>query len=65
MSALPRPAVPGYHELDVNWVWTPRPEIDIILTGQNLLHKRHVEFGAAPNRSVQERTLMLSAAYRF
>lgn len=65
VGKLRRPDVPGYHELDVNWIWTPRPNIDIILTGQNLLHRRHPELGAAPGRSVVERSLVVSAAYRF
>lgn len=65
VGALPEPHVPSYHELDINWVWTPRPDIDIILSGQNLLHKHHAEFGEARGTSVVQRALMLSAAYRF
>jgi iron complex outermembrane receptor protein len=65
VGSLARPAAPSYHELDLHYIWTPRPNIDIMLTGQNLLHRSHVEFGAAPGRSVHERALLLSAAYRF
>jgi iron complex outermembrane receptor protein len=65
VSALERPAVPSYRELDLHWIWTPRPNLDVMLSGQNLLHRRHVEFGAAPGRTALERAVLLSAAYRF
>ncbi len=65
VGSLPRPAVPAYYELDVMWMWTPTPKVDIGISGLNLLHRNHVEFGAAPGRSVIERAVQLSAAYRF
>jgi iron complex outermembrane receptor protein len=64
-SALKTPAVPGYHELDAQWLWKIRPDIDIALIGQNLLHARHGEWGAAASRSVVERTALLKLVKRF
>ncbi|WP_338759059.1 TonB-dependent receptor [Massilia sp. METH4] len=65
VGALERPAVPSYHELDVQWLWKATRNLDVALVGQNLLHKSHPEFGAAPNRSVFERTAVLRLTYRF
>ena len=65
VGALPRPAVPSYHEVDLHWIWTPNPRLDIMVSGQNLLKRSHPEFGAAANRSVHQRAVLLSAAYRF
>ncbi|MBB3221864.1 TonB-dependent receptor plug domain-containing protein [Pseudoduganella umbonata] len=65
VGALPRPAVPSYHELDLQWLWKATRNLDVALIGQNLLHRSHPEFGAAPNRSVFERTAVLRLTYRF
>ena len=65
VGALPRPAVPSYYELDLQWLWKATRNLDVALIGQNLLHRSHPEFGAAPNRSVFERTAVLRLTYRF
>lgn len=65
VGALPRPYVPSYHELDLQWMWRVRPNIDVALIGQNLLHGSHPEFGQAVNRSVYERTAILKLTVRF
>ncbi|WP_165497724.1 TonB-dependent receptor plug domain-containing protein [Pseudoduganella albidiflava] len=65
VGALRLPAVPSYHELDLQWTWKATRRLDVALIGQNLLHKSHPEFGAAPNRSVFERTAVLRLTYRF
>lgn len=64
-SALKTPAVPGYHELDAQWLWKVRPDIDIAVIGQNLLHARHGEWGGAAGRSVYQRTALLKLVKRF
>ncbi|NRR28750.1 TonB-dependent receptor [Oxalobacteraceae bacterium] len=64
-SALPKPVVPAYYELDMQWLWQLRPDIDLALIGQNLLHASHPEFNAAPGRSVFERSAMLRLSKRF
>ena len=64
-GALVRPAVPSYYELDAQWLWKARRNIDVALIGQNLLHRYHAEFGAAPNRSVVQRSVVLKLTVRF
>ena len=64
-GSLPRPAVPAYYEMDLRWMWALRPNTELSLIGQNLLHRSHVEFGAAPNRSVFERSVLLKLVQRF
>lgn len=63
-SSLPSPSVPGYSELDLQWLWKLRHDIDLALQGQNLLHREHAEFGGA-GRSVFERSLLLKLSKRF
>ena len=64
-SGLPNPAVPAYTELDAQWTWNIGPDLDLALIGKNLLHSSHAEFGAAPRRSMAERTAMLKLVSRF
>jgi iron complex outermembrane receptor protein len=64
-GSLPAPAVPAYYEMDVRWMWAPRPDTELSLLGQNLLHGSHVEFGGAPGASVFERSVMLKLTQRF
>ncbi|WLI91347.1 TonB-dependent receptor [Massilia sp. R2A-15] len=64
-GSLPKPAVPAYYEMDARWSWALRPDTELSLIGQNLLHRSHVEFGAAPARSVFERSVLLKLTQRF
>jgi iron complex outermembrane receptor protein len=50
IGALPNPASPSYTELDAHIGWTASPSVEISLTGSNLIHPHHLEFGttAAP-----------------
>lgn len=48
-------AVPGYAELDLRLGWRPVPEWEFSLVGQNLLHRRHAEFGPPGSRREIER----------
>jgi iron complex outermembrane receptor protein len=64
-AALPQPAVAAYSELDAQLLWKPRPDIDVALLGQNLLHRSHVEFGGGAGRSVLERAVLLKLTKRF
>jgi iron complex outermembrane receptor protein len=48
IGALPNPASPGYTELDAHIGWTVAPSMEITLTGANLIHAHHLEFGTAP-----------------
>jgi iron complex outermembrane receptor protein len=50
VGALPNPASPGYTELNAHVGWTVSRAITLALTGSNLIHPHHLEFGttAAP-----------------
>ncbi|MGC1521024.1 MAG: TonB-dependent receptor [Steroidobacteraceae bacterium] len=50
IGALPSPASPSYTELNAHVSWTASRAITCALTGSNLLHPHHLEFGttAAP-----------------
>jgi hypothetical protein len=50
IGALPSPASPSYTELNANIRWTASRAITLALTGSNLIHPHHLEFGttAAP-----------------
>jgi iron complex outermembrane receptor protein len=62
---LPRPAVPGYTELDLRLGWRPREGLELSLVGQNLLHDHHAEFGALPSREEIERGVYGEVTWRF
>lgn len=64
-SGLSNPAVPAYHELDAQWLWKLRPDTELALVGQDLLHASHGEYGAAAGRSLIERTVALKFVQRF
>ena len=61
---LSRPEVPGYEALDVNYTWRVTPGLDLSVSARNLLDAKHPEFGGGPNRSVYERNLGLTLAWR-
>jgi iron complex outermembrane receptor protein len=50
IGALPSPASPSYTELNAHVGWTASRTVSLALTGSNLLHPHHLEFGttAAP-----------------
>ena len=50
IGALPSPASPAYTELNAHVGWTFSPAVTLALTGSNLIHPQHLEFGttAAP-----------------
>src|SRR5881396_2635459 len=58
--------VPAYAELNATLTWQPTSNLDLSLVGQNLLHRRHVEFGApgATRREI-ERGVYGAVAWRF
>jgi len=58
--------VPAYAELNATLSWQPMAKLDLSLVGQNLLHRRHVEFGApGPTRREIERGVYGAIAWRF
>jgi iron complex outermembrane receptor protein len=64
-GSLPKLAVPAYYEMDARWVWMVRPDTEISVIVQNLLHRSHVEFRGGANRSVFERGVLLKLTQRF
>jgi iron complex outermembrane receptor protein len=61
----PRLAVPGYSELDLRLAWVPMPKLELSVIGQNLLHERHVEFGAPGSQQAVERGVYAKALWGF
>jgi iron complex outermembrane recepter protein len=47
IGALPNPASPACTELDARIGWTVSPSVELSLTGSNLIHPHHLEFGTA------------------
>ena len=57
----------AYAELNAKLTWHPTAKLDVSLVGQNLLHRRHAEFGAptpTPRREI-ERGVYGAVEWRF
>nr|AIA11043.1 TonB dependent receptor [uncultured bacterium] len=65
VSELPDQQVPGYAELDAQLSWHATERLGLSVAGQNLLHRRHVEFGTPTNRRTVERGLHGSVEWHF
>lgn len=63
-GALKSPAVPAYTALDLRYGWRIQRNLELSITGQNLLDRAHTEFGAGPNASVFERSVFVRLAWR-
>jgi iron complex outermembrane receptor protein len=46
IGEIARRQVPAYSELNARLTWQPTAKLDLSIVGQNLLHRRHTEFGA-------------------
>jgi iron complex outermembrane receptor protein len=58
ISTLPTPRVPGYSELDVRFGWRASSFLEFSITGRNLWHPQHPEFGTpVPRREEFERSV--------
>lgn len=64
VGELTEPAVDDYVEAGARLGWQVTPELSIGLRGENLLHDRHAEFAAAPQRELPRRG-ELHAEWRF
>ena len=65
VSELRQPAVPSYLALDLRWGWRPRPDVEIAVTGQNLLGPRHGEFSPETTRTAFARAVVVELLTRF
>jgi len=59
VAALPFPAVPAYTAFDLHYGRWLRPDLELSVSGQNLLDGSHPEFDAAPGRSEIGRSVSL------
>jgi iron complex outermembrane receptor protein len=55
IGEIARPGVPAYADLNAGLTWQPTAKVDLSIVGQNLLHRRHAEFGASATRREIER----------
>jgi iron complex outermembrane receptor protein len=72
IGALPSPASPAYTELGARIAWAMTPKVELAITGANLLHDHHPEFGTS-NAQLQlgssgvesGRSVTIDARWRF
>ncbi len=65
VSALPFYNVPRYTALDLRYGWHPRPDIDLSITGRNVLGDGHAEFDRAATRSHLKPAVLVKLEFRF
>jgi iron complex outermembrane recepter protein len=65
VSEIANQQVPGYAELDARLTWSPTAQLGLSLVGQNLLHRRHAEFGTPATRREIERGLQGAVEWHF
>ncbi len=59
VSQLPNPEVPAYTAMDARYAWRLRHDLELSVTGQNLLDRSHPEFGPSATRGEFERGIFL------
>jgi iron complex outermembrane recepter protein len=64
VNSLPDPVLPGYYELSARVGWRISPRLELSLSGQNLLHARHLEY-PSPNGEAVPRSGMLEIRWGF
>jgi iron complex outermembrane receptor protein len=58
--------VPPYAELDIRIAWSPVPQWEFALTGKNLLHAHHAEYGTSgADRQELQRSVMVKTILRY
>jgi len=65
VAELALPAVPSYFAVDMRWGWRPRPDLEVSITGQNLLGPPHGEFTPESTRTAFARAVYLELLMRF
>ena len=65
VAALPTPSVPAYTAVDARLGWRPRYDLELSLTGLNLLDEAHPEFGQPATRSEIPRSAYAEVIWRF
>lgn len=57
VGALPEPRLPSYRELDAAIIHAVTPNLDLSLSGFNLLHDRHLEYPAPSGEYIRRRVI--------
>jgi iron complex outermembrane receptor protein len=65
VGALPNPAVPAYVAVNFRYGWRVTRDLELSISGENLLDHHHPEFGAAATRSEIDRTFYAKAQWKF
>lgn len=67
VDRLPAMAIPSYTRLDLRAAWRPRKNLELSLTGRNLLDRQHPEFvnGGGPRATELPRSVFAAATWRF
>lgn len=67
VDCLPAMALPAYTRLDLRGAWRPRKDLELSLTGRNLLDRRHPEFinAGGPRSTEVPRSVFAAATWRF
>jgi iron complex outermembrane recepter protein len=65
IGEIARRQVPAYTELNARVTWQPTPKLDLSIVGQNLLHRRHAEFGVPATRREIDRGVYGLVEWRF
>ena len=51
-DTLPSPDTPGYYELNARFGWRWTDELEVAISGSDLLHRRHVEYAPAAGEAI-------------
>src|SRR5262249_15997774 len=65
VGSLPFPAVSSYIELNSRVGWNVSKSLELSLSGFNLLHTQHIEFGGSPGAVEVGRSFFANAQVRF
>ena len=65
VSEITNQRLPGYAELDLRLAWQPNHSLEFSITGQNLIHDRHAEFGSPASRQEISRSVYGKVVWRF
>ena len=65
VAELAQPLVPSYLALDLRWAWRPRPDLELSVTGQNLLGPAHGEFTPVSTRTAFAPAVFVELVSRF
>jgi len=65
VSEIANQRLPGYAEMDLRLSWQPKSSLEFAVTGQNLLHDRHAEFGLPTSRQEISRSIYGKVVWRF